>query len=150
MSKIIRTDSNHRDFINLVRQLDKYLELVDGDDHEFYDQFNHIEVLDHVVLAYKNDEVIGCGALKVYDDETMEIKRMFTLPKNRGKGVASAILLELEKWTQDLSFPKCILETGRRQIEAIELYKRKGYRRIPNYGPYEQIKNSLCFEKQIT
>jgi hypothetical protein len=55
----------------------------------------------------------------------------------------------LEKWTAELSYGKCILETGIKQPEAIGLYKKSGYTVIPNYGQYAGIENSVCFEKQL-
>ena len=59
------------------------------------------------------------------------------------------ILAELETWAAELSFAKCILETGKRQPEAIGLYKKNGYKLIPNYGQYAEIENSVCFEKVV-
>jgi GNAT superfamily N-acetyltransferase len=75
---------------------------------------------------------------------------MYTLPGKRGRGIASRILNELEKWAAELSYNKCILETGNRQPEAIMLYQKNGYNRIPNYGQYQGIENSVCFEKEIS
>ena len=74
---------------------------------------------------------------------------MYTLPESRRKGIATKILSELEKWASELSYKKCILETGKRQPEAIELYKKNGYKNISNYGQYKEIENSICFEKKI-
>ena len=74
---------------------------------------------------------------------------MFVLPEQRGKGIAGEILAELEKWAGELNFKKCILETGKRQPEAIRLYSKSGYNVIPNYGQYENVSNSVCFEKEI-
>jgi len=74
---------------------------------------------------------------------------MYVYPKSRGKGIATAILNELEKWAFELPFKKCVLETGKRQQEAIELYKKNGYKIIPNYGQYVGIENSICFEKEL-
>ena len=79
----------------------------------------------------------------------MEIKRMYTLPDRRGKGIASQVLRELENWASELSYRKCILETGKKQPEAIRVYQKNGYQIIPNYGQYAGIENSLCFEKEI-
>lgn len=149
MIKIIRTDSNNQDFIGLVKELDAHLAIIDGDEHLFYSQFNKTHTLNYVIVVYENDKAIGCGALKVYGPNTMEIKRMFTLPDYRGKGIATRILNELELWARELSYAKCILETGVRQLEAIGLYKKCGYKRIPNYGQYDGIANSVCFEKEI-
>jgi len=79
----------------------------------------------------------------------MEVKRMYTLPESRGKGISSKVLGELEKWATELSCKKCILETGKKQPEAIGLYKKNGYEVIPNYGQYAGIENSVCFEKDL-
>lgn len=150
MTKLIRTNSNNQDFVSLVKQLDIYLALVDGEDHDFYNQYNQLEEIPYVVLAYLDSVPVACGAIKEYNNKTMEIKRMFTLSKKRGRGLASKILEELEGWAKELSNSKCILETGKQQIEAVNLYKRKGYVQIPNYGQYKGIENSLCFEKTIS
>ena len=74
---------------------------------------------------------------------------MFVLPERRGKGIAAKVLSELEIWAAELSFEKCILETGKKQPEAIQLYKKSGYVIIANYGQYDGIENSLCFEKKL-
>jgi putative acetyltransferase len=149
MIKIIRTDSDNQDFINLVRYLDTDLAERDGDEHSFYAQFNKINKIKYVVVAYENDKPVGCGAIKEYSPNTMEIKRMYTAPESRGKGIASKVLTELETWAAELSYEKCILETGKKQPEAIGLYKKNGYKLIPNYGQYAEVENSLCFEKDI-
>jgi GNAT superfamily N-acetyltransferase len=149
MIRIIRTNSDNRDFIQLVKHLDADLAERDGKDHSFYAQFNKIDKIKYVVVAYENDRPVGCGAIKEYAPNTMEIKRMYTSPESRGKGIASKVLGELEVWASELSYEKCILETGKKQPEAIGLYKKNGYKIIPNYGQYAEIENSLCFEKQI-
>jgi len=149
MLTIIRTNSNDQDFINLVKQLDAYLAVKDGRDHAFYDQYNKLDKIKHVIVAYENEKPVGCGAIKEYDSNTMEVKRMFTLPECRGKGAATKILNELEKWAGELGYKKCILETGKRQPEAIALYKKSGYKSISNYGQYIGMDNSVCFEKEM-
>lgn len=149
MIRLVRTDSGNPDFIALVKLLDAELAIRDGDDHAFYDQFNKIDMIKNAVVVYENDRAIACGALKAFQPGAMEIKRMYTLPDHRGKGVASAILAELEHWAADLSYEKCVLETGINQPEAIALYKKSGYRQIPNYGQYTGVETSLCFEKRV-
>ena len=144
-----RTNSKNQDFVKLVLLLDEDLAIRDGEDHAFYAQFNKINTLKHVVIAYENDIAIGCGAIKKHEDSTAEIKRMFILPQIRGKGFASKILKELEKWASELSFNKCILETGIKQVEAIALYNKNGYALISNFGPYLGVNESKCFEKII-
>ena len=149
MIKIKRTDSSDQDFVQLVMHLDADLAERDGKEHSFYAQFNKIDKIKYVVVAYENDLPVGCGAIKEYQPDTMEIKRMYTMPDQRGKGIASQVLRELEIWASELSYRKCILETGKAQPEAIGLYEKNGYQIIPNYGQYAGIENSLCFEKDV-
>lgn len=147
MPTTIRTNSDNSQFIDLVAALDAYLAIVDGNEHAFYSQYNKIDKIKHVVIAFENDIPIGCGAIKEFDADSMEVKRMFTLPAGRKKGVATAILTELENWASELGYKKCVLETGVRQADAVSLYQKCGYQIIPNYGQYIGIENSVCFEK---
>ena len=149
MIALKRTTSKHPDFNFLNKILDKELTIRDGDEHDFFDQYNKIDAIKHVVLAYDNGEAIGCGAIKDFDEETAEIKRMFVLPSGRGKKVATTILSELESWARELGYKKCILETGITFKDAIGLYYKAGYEVIPNYGQYSGIKNSVCFCKSL-
>ena len=149
MIKIIRTDSKNLDFKALVKQLDAELAIRDGDDHAFYHQFNGLESITYVVLIYKDDLAIGCGALKKYSAHEVEVKRMYVIPNHRGSGFASQILLALENWSFELGFQKCILETGQNQPEAIRLYKKNNYQIITNYGQYAGVSTSFCFEKLL-
>lgn len=145
-----RTNSSNPDFIFLVEQLDADLAVRDGDDHPFYAQFNTLDAIKYVIVAYEDEKAIACGAIKQFDQASMEIKRMYTLPEARGRGIASLILAELESWAEELGFSRCILETGFKQPEAIALYEKNGYVRIENYGQYAGVENSLCFEKDVS
>ncbi|WP_339865900.1 GNAT family N-acetyltransferase [uncultured Algoriphagus sp.] len=147
MITLTRTDSSNPDFVALVKLLDAYLAEKDGRDHDFYNQFNKIVNLKNVVVCYENGIPMACGAIKQFDENSMEVKRMFTEPKARGKGLASRVLTELEVWAAELGYKKCVLETGKRQVEAVALYKKKGYSLTPNYGQYIGIENSVCFQK---
>jgi len=149
MINVLRTSTDNPDFIELVRLLDADLAIRDGDDHAFYDQFNKTGKIRHAVVAYEDEKPSGCGALKAYDANTLEIKRMYVMPGRRKKGVATKIIAELEKWAVELSYTKCILETGKNQPEAIGLYKKNGYTVIRNYGQYAGVANSVCFEKEL-
>ncbi len=150
MIKLLRTDSANPDFIELVRELDADLARRDGDEHSFYAQFNKIAKLRHCVVVYDDEQAVGCGAIREFNEGVMEVKRMYTRPGSRGKGIAGQVLAELEKWTSELGCRKCVLETGKRQPEAIALYTKKGYSTIPNYGQYAGKYNSVCFEKEIS
>ena len=148
--KLIRTNSNNQDFQDLVKELDIDLRIRDGEGHAFFAQFNKIDMIKYVVVAYENDIAVGCGAIKEYAFQIMEVKRMYVKEDRRGKGIASLVLKELEKWSIELKYEKCILETGLAQPEAIQLYTKNNYQRIPNYGQYAQVETSVCFEKKLT
>lgn len=149
MIQLIRTDSGNPDFRRLVVSLDAYLREKDGADHSFYNQFNKIDHIRHVVVAYEDDRPVGCGAIKPYDETCAEIKRMFVDPAFRGRGIAGIILAELERWAAELNFSGCILETGKGQTEAVRLYQKSNYRIIPNYGQYIGVDNSVCMKKEL-
>ncbi|MES1214739.1 MAG: GNAT family N-acetyltransferase [Bacteroidota bacterium] len=149
MITLKRTNSDDSNFQALVKLLDLELKMLDGDDHVFYAQLNKTDKIKHVVVAYDGDEAIGCGAIREYSPGTMEVKRMYVPLNKRGQGIASVILKELETWCKELNYTKCILETGKRQPEAIRLYEKNDYTIIPNYGKYAGVTNSVCFEKEL-
>lgn len=146
---LIRTDSDNNDFRELVARLDADLQIRDGAEHLFYAQFNKIDKIREVVVAYENEKAVGCGAFKEYEKGTAEIKRMFVRPENRGRGIAGNILNELETWAKELNYAEAILETGVKQPEAIRLYRKSGYEIIPSYGQYLNVENSVCMKKSI-
>mgnify|MGYP000398018235 CR=1 FL=1 len=147
--QIIRTDSSNPNFIKMVKLLDAYLAQKDGEEHSFYAQYNGITSIKYAVIVYLNDEPVGCGAIKEQSTKAMEIKRMYVIPRERGKSIATQILSTLELWASELGYEKCVLETGKRQPEAIALYQKNGYKITPNYGQYIGIENSVCFEKKL-
>lgn len=150
--QFIQTDASHPHFVALVRQLDADLALCDGDEHAFYAQFNGIAHLQHVLLAYLpgQPEAVACGAIKPFDSESVEVKRMWVVPGFRGQGIASALLQQLEQWAVELGYQRSVLETGKKQVEALHLYPKNGYRITANYGQYIGIDNSVCFEKWLS
>ncbi|RNI23715.1 GNAT family N-acetyltransferase [Rufibacter latericius] len=149
MIELVRTDSGNQDFAELVSLLDADLHVRDGDDHSFFAQFNKISAIKHVVVAYYDLLPVGCGAIKAFAGDTVEVKRMFVLPEFRGQGIAGKVLTELEQWADELGFQSLILETGKAQPEAIRLYTKSGFQVIPNFGQYENIESSVCMKKAI-
>ncbi|WP_260203840.1 GNAT family N-acetyltransferase [Dysgonomonas capnocytophagoides] len=150
MITIERTNSDNKDFRWLVQKLDSDLDERDKNAHSICAQFNNIETIKYAVIAYNENNAVGCGAIREYSQDTMEIKRMFVLENNRGNGIASIILDELESWAKDLGYKKCILETGEMLPEAVKLYEKNNYSRIPNYGQYECLGSSICFAKELS
>lgn len=149
MISLIRTDTDNPDFHILVKSLDKELADRDGDEHAFLAELNKTDQIKNVVIAYSYLEPIGCGAFKPFDKDTVEIKRMYVKEDFRGQKVASHVLSELEEWALESGYSKTVLETGVRQPEALGFYHKMGYAKIPNYGQYKGIKNSVCFSKEI-
>lgn len=149
MLKIIKTNSENEDFRELVRLLDNELKIRDGEDHTFYAQFNKIDSLKNAVVVFQNEKAVGCGAFKKFDENSVEIKRMFVRQENRGEGLGAKILKELEIWAFETGYNFAVLETGKKQPEAIRLYEKSGYKLIPNYGQYAGVENSVCMKKSL-
>ena len=131
---ILRTDSTNKDFQNLVKLLDATLSEHNGENDDFFAQFNTIDTIKNCVVAYIDDMPAACGAFKPFSEDSVEIKRMFTNPEFRKKGLGSAIVQELENWAAELSFKKAVLETSRDLKSAISIYEKSGFYRIFNYG----------------
>jgi len=149
MNSLKRTNSDDVDFINLVVLLDRDLAIRDGEDHSFYNQFNKTDKIKHVIVFYENEIAAGCGAFREKESDTVEIKRMFVRLDFRKRGIASKVLSELEIWAKEAGYTYTILETGKNQPEAINLYQKLGYTIIPNYPPYEKMDNSVCMKKTL-
>ena len=149
MITIVKTNADNADFINLIQALDIDIAFRDGEEHTFYAQFNKTDDIKHVLVAYENNQPIGCGAFKMYQDTIAEIKRMYVTPEGRGKGIATQILEALQKWAAEHHFTSCILETGKKYPEAIALYIKNGFEITENYGQYVGIVDSVCFQKEL-
>ena len=148
--RLKRTDSNDKDFHSLVELLNKDLLDRYGELQAFYNQFNQIDNIPNVVIAYLYDMPVGCACFKKFDATTVELKRMFVKEAARGKGVGTAVLTELEKWAAQLGYTAMVLEHGNKQPEASKLYQKQGYTVIPNYGQYIGMEEtSICRRKML-
>ena len=144
-----RTTNAHADFREMVNALDADLLIRNGETQNLYHQYNKIDHIKHAVIVYVDKKPVGCGCFKRFNDETVEMKRMFVLPEMRGKQLAAQLLQELEKWAIEEGFAKAILETGVRQVEAIRLYTVAGYSLTENYGQYIGMEDSICYRKEL-
>ncbi|MDO3694239.1 GNAT family N-acetyltransferase [Wenyingzhuangia sp. chi5] len=147
MIELKRTNSDHSDFKKLVKELDLDLKSFYKEELSFYNELNDIEKIKYVVVAYEQNTPVGCGGIKEYVKDVVEVKRMYVPPTNRGKGIASMVLTELENWSKELEFKKCVLETLKEKDTAIKFYEKNNYNVIPNFGAYVKAENSICFEK---
>ena len=102
------------------------------------------------VITRLNHEPVGCGAIRPLDDNVAEVKRVFVRPDYRGRGIARAIMHELEQLARDRGFSEIWLETGLRQPAAVRLYESLGYTRIADFGDYKDDPLSVCYGKRLT
>jgi putative acetyltransferase len=150
MGNIIkRTTANHPDFQALVKQLDHELWVELEEDQGTYDQFNKVEDLRTAVVLYEENEPVGCGCFKKFDENSVEIKRMFVRKDKRGKGLSKKILSELETWAKEEKYERAVLETSIYFNTAQKLYSGSGYSVIPIYGPYAELPDSICMKKRL-
>lgn len=149
MIQLVKTNGDNKTFQQLATELEEELKIRDGAEHEFYAELNKIDNIRYVIIAYSSEIAVGCGAIREYSKEAVEIKRMFVKKESRKAGVASAILKGLEDCARELGYNKCVLETGINQPEAVSFYKKHNYQVIPRFGIYITSENSICFEKPI-
>jgi GNAT superfamily N-acetyltransferase len=101
-------------------------------------------------VAHLDGRPVGCGAVRRISDREAEVKRMYTVPQARGKGVGRAILSVIEDEARRLGVRRIVLETGVRQPEALALYRRMGFVEIPLFGEYIGSSTSVCLAKELT
>ncbi|MDD7794500.1 GNAT family N-acetyltransferase [Clostridium sp. 'White wine YQ'] len=147
--EIIKTDSKNSDFIMLINELDKDLRERNGEIQDQYDKHNKIDNVNDVVIIYVDKKPVACGAFKEYNTETAELKRIFVLKSFRGQGFSKLLVNSLEELSSSKGYKYAILETGRKHIEAINLYKRSGYTITENYDPYIGMTESICMKKNL-
>ena len=147
--RIIETQPNTQDAINLMEELSKRLEVITGDSGKNSFQSDDVSAPRSLfVIAYQEEgEAIGCGALRPINEEIAEVKRMFA--KTKDNGVGSEILQYLEKQAKELGYSALWLETRLINKNAVSFYEKKGYHRISNYGKYRDRPEAVCFEKKI-
>lgn len=116
-----------------------------GNIENFHNENDSMLVFLVIVDSFNNP--LACGAIKHFSNGTIEIKRMFVLPEQRGKGLSKKILIELEKTAIKLGYRRAVLETGLKQPEAISLYRATGYTQLKCYGKFAEDPESICFQK---
>jgi GNAT superfamily N-acetyltransferase len=120
-----------------------------NEDQSTYDQYNKVPNIKTAIIIYADEKPVAIGCFKEYNEDTVEIKRMYVDKAYRGKGISKMVLNELEKWATEKDFHYAILETSIHFITAQNLYKQAGYIVIPNYDQYEGLKESICMKKKL-
>lgn len=149
--RLQQVDNENKDFMFLCGELDEYLnEAIGGESkREKYKKFNHLDTMDYVVVAYHNETAVGCGALRKYSEEEIEVKRVFVREEYRGKNIGRRILENLILQAGKRGFRRMLLETGEFLQASVRLYSRYGFAKIENYGAYKNMKESLCMALEI-
>jgi GNAT superfamily N-acetyltransferase len=133
----------------LIAELDRrYADRIDDEAHSFHPAQATVPRSIFLIATF-DGEPVGCGALRPFTTDVVEIKRMYVREASRGIGVARAILAELERFAAQFGYKSMILETGVRQPEAIALYTRHGFTPIPNFSEYADNPLSVCYGKDI-
>ncbi len=134
----------------LIAELDAYLiPLYPPASHHGYPVEKLIAEGVEFFVARVDGTAAGCGAVKFFDGDYAELKRMYTRPPFRGRGLARAMIRQLESRATMRGILVLRLETGIYQLEAIGLYERMGYKRIEPFGEYLPDPLSYFYEKQL-
>lgn len=145
------TDGADPDFAILCRKLDIALDELVGNKFERsqYVQYNQLDNIHDVIVAYREGNPVACGAFKMYDEEHAELKRIYTDVSCRNIGLGAEMVRRLEAKAKIKGYKWCILETGNPLQAACHVYEKAGYKIIPNYGQYANMPDSICMERKI-
>ncbi|WOO35939.1 GNAT family N-acetyltransferase [Anaerocolumna sp. AGMB13020] len=147
--EIKMTDNTNPDFVKLIKLLDEDLVSRYGESQKQYDKHNKVDKIKDVTVIYADNIPAGCGAFKKFNDNTVEIKRVYVGNEFRGRGFSRIILKRLETEALSQGYCYAVLETGNEQQEAIGLYQSSGYEIIPNYEPYVGLETSICMRRVL-
>lgn len=146
-----RTTGKDKDFIENCRLLDMDLDRRVGKKikRDKYRKYNQLDEIQEAIVVYDDNKAVGGGAIRKYDDESTELKRVFVRPEYQGQGVGTRLVSLLAEWAVELGYKRIILETGELLAESCSVYKKLGFQVIPNYGPYVNMPESLCMAKNL-
>lgn len=146
-----RTNGANADFIENCRLLDMDLDRRVGKKikRDKYRKYNQLDEIREAIVVYEDNKAIGGGAIRRYDDENVELKRVFVHTEYQGRGIGSRLVSSLIEWAMELGYRRMILETGELLAESCAVYRKLGFEVIPNYGPYVDMPESLCMAKDL-
>ena len=148
MESIITNEKDER-FIELTKELDnEYFQRL-GDVVKKYEQYNDLNDSHIVILALNWGKPIACASFRLFDKDTIEIKRVYVKKRYRRKGIAYKLVKQLEKLAMEENFKYSIIETGRENVAAINLYKKLDYEIIDSFGIFEGDDLCICMKKQF-
>lgn len=145
------TDGNDGDFHRFYLETEAYYSRIVGglQNRQAFVPYNLSESISDVVIAGVNGTAVGCAGLKAYSDSDAEIKRVWVEPAYRRNHIADEMMDRIERKAKELGFRRVILQTRAIMQEAVGLYRKRGYRRIDNYPPYDRLDGAICFAKDL-
>ncbi|MGN0563993.1 MAG: GNAT family N-acetyltransferase [Candidatus Heritagella sp.] len=149
--RFVRTNGKNRDFVENCRLLDMDLDRRVGKEiqRDKYNAYNQLDKIQEAMVVYAGNTPIGAGAIRRYSGTEAEIKRMFVRPEYQGRGIGTELVRLLLGWAEELGYKRVILETGERLEAACAVYRKLGFEKIPNYGPYVNMPESVCMGRDL-
>ncbi len=146
-----RTDGKNKDFVENCRLLDMDLDRRVGKKikREKYEKYNQLDEIQEAIVVYNDNKAVGGGAIRRYNNEDIELKRVFVHTKYQEQGIGTKLVSLLIEWAAELGYKRIILETGELLEESCYVYKKLGFKVIPNYGPYVDMPESLCMARDL-
>ena len=151
--RVVRTPLTDRVSQSLIQALNVELSAIypePGANHFQLDAAETSEGRGAFIVVYRGETPVGCGALRLLDADTGELKRMYVSPSERGKGFGHLLVSALEAEAKTLGVSRLVLETGVRQHAALALYRAAGFQPVPLYGEYLLSPDtSVCLGKEL-
>ena len=146
--RLLWTDAKDAAFISLTDALDATFRDQLGERQKSFDTLNRLPETIEAVLVYDGDRAVACAALKPFDAEAAELKRVYVQPEYRRQGLAAQLLEAIEAKAASLGYTRLLLETNPTFLPAVALYRNAGFVPVDAFGPYVGM-NTLCMCKQL-
>ena len=149
--KFIWTDGNDEIFRHFYRITEDYYSAIVGgaENRKAFMPYNLSSAVENVLIVYCDDVPAACAGLKRYSDTDAEIKRVWVEPGYRGQHIASKMMKRIEGKARERGFERTVLQTREIMTDAVGLYSRLSYTRIPAYPPYDKLEGAVCFAKEL-
>ena len=147
----VRSDGTSTDFIENCRLLDIDLDRRVGKKikRDKFKKHNLLDEINEAIVVYSDNICVGAGALRKWETDIVELKRIFIQNDSQGKGIGTELVKKLLEWAKELGYSQVLLETAELLPESCHIYKKLGFEIIQNYGPYINIPESLCMWKEL-
>lgn len=144
------TDKNNEIFNELCFQLNSELtQALSGAVNPIVTRANNTDDFSDVIIAVENNIPIGCIALRPFSADAAEIKRMYVIPQKRATGIGKILLEKCLSLAKKSGYLYAVLETNEKLPIAKCLYINAGFTKMPSYGPYAALEETLCMKKKL-